>query len=169
MKKFFTLIEMLIVVIIVWILAMISLRLWWNYISKIQFKSDKEELLLNYNKTLSQSLSSNNISWQKYNLIWIELVDTSDRFDLYYFSWTDIWKIKSNRLNYSNFKNFKLNWVSISTWYLFFESYKIWCKFQNNSIVDSWSLYFEIYSQSLNYSYCFDLFLNNCKLIEKKC
>ena len=63
----FTLIEMVIVLIIMWILLMLTVWLSWQQIQKVKDKTVKESILAEMQSRYSRNLWSSSIRWNMYN------------------------------------------------------------------------------------------------------
>jgi type II secretory pathway pseudopilin PulG len=68
-KQAFTLVEIIIVIIIVWIMLSMTFSLWFSYVTKMRVKTDKEWLLSTYNVIQASARSSNYYQWEKYQSV----------------------------------------------------------------------------------------------------
>jgi len=86
MKKAFTLIETLIVVIIAWILLSITFNLGWDYINFLRYKQDRENMVNLIDKTIIRTRSTNYYDGVKYS--YLDLLFREDGIDISYGTWT---------------------------------------------------------------------------------
>lgn len=171
LKKWFTLVEMIVVIIIMALLLSIMLLLWFNYIKRMQLRNDKEQLISTYFWLVSQSMSSNYFYWNKFNQIGLSLNNWGSELNVLSLSGDSFTKnIWFSKLSYSSLSWFQLWWNHYDEWLIILESYEIWCWFK--SWIDYftwWDLRFDLNSNNSKDKYCFEISLNSCKIDEKEC
>lgn len=163
MKKAFTLIEMIVVIIIISILFLIVLRMGWNYVRDMQFRNDKEEFLSQYNKLLSQSMSSNYYEWEEYKEFSLQIADQWDEINLYAITWNNQVLIWRRALGVSYF-----SWLN-NVWTFLFQAYELGCWYEDwDWELTGGNVNFQLIS-IYDWWYCFDVNLDSCKISESKC
>ena len=160
MKRVFTLMEILIVVIIIWIILIAFWYLSWNYFLKFKFYSQLSKFEDFYYSKYSQSLwlfEKNSYTWMIYFESW------SNKIFFYVYSGLDL--ITGDILNLDNVKISKINcqWNSFLSGYLIINSYKLGVIFKTASnLYKSWDL--KLCFKWYSFSGCRDLVLDIGKL-----
>ena len=77
----FTLIEMMIVLIIMWIMLMVTLYLSWDQIQKVRNKTVKESILAEMQSRYSRNLWSSSYAWVMYNSLDVTLSEWDNKID----------------------------------------------------------------------------------------
>ena len=172
-KKWFTLIEMLIVIVIIGILLTLSMRISWDRIQILKTKSVWEQVVYNYNNLYAKNLLTNYYEWDMYENMVIRFVEWDTK--LYYYYKTDStadkdyrlpeivqwWKYEVDKIYFDWTKNMNAS-------YVVFEPYKIWCKLldQDPKVSDG-KTYATLNIDLLvnwNNKYCFKISKDLCKL-----
>jgi len=92
MKKAFTLIEMVFVMLILGIITMMFMGMTGNQIQKLQQKSVKEALLMEYQMRYSKNLTSSFFAGTGYDQLQITITSGSNKIHFVYFLWgTEVW------------------------------------------------------------------------------
>lgn len=138
MKKAFTLIELLIVVIVIWILFSALWYFSWSYIYKLNIQNDKETLENSVNYVQSSSLSQPSF-WKYKNLDFIGIKLEKNKNYLSYIWWTWNHFSSSNKISVgsNDFYSTRLwTWFDIYSWwtliwtsdivYFMYKPYTIW-------------------------------------------
>ena len=76
MKKGFTLIEIVIVIVIAWILLSMTFNLWWDYIDFLRYKQDREAFVNMIDKTILRTRATNYYDGLKYDYLDVFITDT---------------------------------------------------------------------------------------------
>lgn len=167
--KAFTLIEMVIVLVIIWILLMMTLHLSWEQIQKVKDKTVKESILAEMQSRYSRNLWSSSFAWMIY-----------DTMDVTFSSWSNEIGFKYNPRNggdsrENTFSNsFEIKYLTTNYDYdgkpikspenitLKYSPYQISCKIwdeENKNVVILARV-----NDSRNY--CFEISQKNCRLVE---
>lgn len=164
MKKAFTLIEMVIVLLIIGILMAATMRFWWNRIVDLKAQSIKEQFVWHYNDLYSQNMTSSFRNAQKYDTLM--LVFTTGM----------IYRLDDgplmNNLTLPNLElknlRFWVEEISFPMANLLFIPYHLWCSINNGP--HTWNvLYFDLIIPENGKQYCFEIISQTCKLVETKC
>jgi hypothetical protein len=151
-RKWFTLIEILLVIVIIVIILANLLRLSWNNMKEISFSNDNAIFLNQYNKLLSQSNSANYINWKVFDKSILSMSNKSNIFNIF-FENDNNETIDSitPELEKTFLSWFILNETNNFTKIdLYFLNRQIWCQLSwNNNVYSTWSLLFEIVSNNL--------------------
>jgi len=163
MKKAFTLLEMAIVLLVIWILMAATMRFGSGRIVDLKAQSIKEQFVWYYNELYSQNMTSSFRDGQKYEKMTIVLWET-----VYYrLDAVDKVDTKKPEFTLSNLR-FESEWNSFDTAQLIFLPYKLWCDIMDND--ESWEkLYFDLIVPENGKQYCFEIPSETCKLIETRC
>ena len=178
-KNAFTLIEMLIVLIIMWILLMFTAFLSWEQIQKVKNKSVKESILSEWQSRYSKNLWSSSYAWIMYTNMDISIASGDNKFDFNY-AGNDTW------INNSFTDKFSIRSIVTDDWdgvrgnikeqesiTVRFHPYQMYCEWWN---VDSqWNIDTSNMKDTLiivarinNHKYyCFEIEKNNCRLHER--
>jgi type II secretory pathway pseudopilin PulG len=175
-KKWFTLIEMLIVILIIWILLAVGFSLNRNSIDQLRAKSTSEEISSFFDTTFLQIQASNYENWKPYT--WIELILSWGSSEVAYTyqlaaSWDEEPQENIQRFyRWGWFTILAITW-SNSTWDTPLPSVSIqyvpfnpWCKF------NWWEEYRRIFiaAKALGLrTACFEIDRTYCKLRTIKC
>jgi type II secretory pathway pseudopilin PulG len=85
-KKAFTLFEMVIVLVILWIITLMIMGLTGTQIQKLQQKTEKESLLTTYHNRYSKNLTSSFFAGQRYSEMKITFTSGTNEIKTEYFS-----------------------------------------------------------------------------------
>lgn len=165
-KKFFwfTLIEMLMVLVVISLILWMTMYLWSENIFKLKYKTTKEEFLSTFNAFYINSLGSNYINQSRFNELKLELFSGGNGIPYSYIwdAYNQSWEKKINLLEISNIKID--SWTIQNQTTIQIEPYKLWCK-----INLTWSrLDFKIIVNKTK-TYCLYLLSQNCKIKEQIC
>lgn len=168
--KSFTLVELIIVIVVIWILLVSLLRMWWNYIFLMQYRIEKEDFLSTYYSIVSKWMSSiydNNLV--RCDNLHLQLNDNSNNIKVYSYSWGCNLSYQKN-LNRAFFSGFMYNGTKYMSWNFQIESYKFGCTFKTDSnTFTTWDVHFELVSNKMWRRFCFDVNLNSCKMKDYLC
>lgn len=132
-KRWFTLIEMMIVIVIVAILLAISLWISGNRIQILKNKSVQEQFVYTYNSLFSRNLLTNYYDWQLYDKMTIYFTWGNNNF-LYCYNTTpesceqDKTEGGTYKISALQLGNTTPNTIDIK-----FEPYVLWCKISNET------------------------------------
>jgi len=171
-KKWFTLIEMIIVIVIIAILLALSLWISGNRIQSLKNKSIQEQFAYKYNSLFSRNLLTNYYNWELYDKMTIHLNNEWNSFTYHYkhneediFSDNDgiQWgKYKVINLHFDWEENHPLQSVDIN-----FEPYVLWCELSGGN--KTWQiLKVKLYVND-NENYCIKINSDLCKLEKESC
>ena len=165
--KAFTLIEMVIVLIIIWIILTATVFLSGEQIQKVKNKTVKESILAEMQSRYSRNLWSSSYAWKIYDTMHLNLVNGGNSFNFKYTYWdtlnqentfTDNFEIKYIAMDY-NFTP-TLPW-SEDELNIEYNPYKISCKIWDDN--DSATIIARVNDKR---DYCFDINKNNCRMVE---
>ena len=163
MKKAFTLLEMLIVLVVIGILMTATMRFWSGRIVDLKAQSIKEQFIWYYNDLYSQNMTSSFRDGQKYGTLTVVLttgiyyiLDAIPKMD------TKLPSLEIKKLR------FMTGGTSFPLANLLFVPYHLWCSIANGST--TWAtLYFDFIIPENGKKYCFEIKSETCKLIEQRC
>jgi prepilin-type N-terminal cleavage/methylation domain-containing protein len=167
----FTLIEMLIVLIVMWIMLMVTLFLSWDQIQRVKDKTVKESILAEMQSRYSRNLWSSSFAWIMYNHLDVSISAWSNKIDFKYNPINDSTGIQNTftdnfkmmriypDYNFDGKPNMDINAVTLQ-----YTPYKISCdliNWENN-------LHNVVLITRVNDSknYCFEIKQKNCRLVE---
>jgi len=152
-KKWFTLIEIVIVIVIIWIILLITLSLWRDYVNTMSVKTDKQTFISAYNETMAIARTSNYFDWVEYSDITLTL-------------WTTWLTSVTNNWNDIAEHTLEKSTLSIDWWWasITIEPYSIWCTISVGTWVD-----FTLISTINVDEYCYSISESTCKLIQVAC
>lgn len=163
----FTLIEMLIVLIIMWILLMFTAFLSWEQIQKIKNKSVKESILSERQLRYSRNLWSSSFAWKMYDNLEVLLNSWSNEINYAYMkddevvinnNFTDRFELKCLILDYED-GDTNINCENNIS--LYYSPYNISCNISDNN--KNLVIVTRINDSK---DYCFEINRNNCRLTE---
>ena len=167
--KAFTLIEMVIVLIIMWIMLMFTVSLSGDQIQKVKNKAVKESILAEMQNRYSRNLWSSSFAWKMYNTMDVKLVKWENKINFKYDvikkkpedkdienTFTDHFEIKYILFDSDNAISGGENSVDIN-----YSPYKISCKIWENK-----NKVVIVARVNDNKDYCFEIKQNNCRLTE---
>ncbi len=169
--KAFTLIEMVIVLIIIWIMLMATVFLSWEQIQKVKDKTVKESILAEMQSRYSRNLWSSSYGWM-YDTMEVTFSWWENKIDFKYNARnsndTDIWNTFTDKfeIKYIAIKNGD-DFEEVNSIKLTYTPYKITCTIwdtgnweeENKKVV-----FITKVNDSRNY--CFEISQKNCRLME---
>lgn len=174
-KKYnaFTLIEMLIVLIVMWIMLMVTLFLSGDQIQKVRDKTVKETILAEMQSRYSRNLWSSSFAWTMYDHMDVELKWWSNEFIFSYYTWESDVPFLTNSL----IDNFKIRYITFNYKYeasaqpepsdsakLRYTPYQISCEI-GEAELDNQNIVI-ITRVNDSQDYCFEINKQNCRPIE---
>lgn len=169
--KAFTLIEMVVVLIIIWIMLMATVFLSGEQIQKVKDKTVKESILAEMQSRYSRNLwSSSFASWIMYDSMDVTFTSWDNKITFKYNTrddengieniFTDRFEIKFITTGYVWWENAVPTWIENIV--LTYSPYKIYCKIWGEEIEN---VVFVIRVND-NKDYCFEIDRKNCRLVE---
>ena len=163
MRKAFTLIEIVIVLLVIGILMWATMRFWSNRITDLKAQTIKEQFVGRYNNLYSQNMTSSFRNGQKYEkmtvVLWQPFFYLLDAVS--FIEPTITWYLLTNF-------RFQPEGSPFATANLVFTPYKLWCDIVDND--NPWDrVYFDFNVPENGKKYCFEIPSETCKLIETKC
>jgi len=161
MRKWFTLMEIMIVIAIISILMTITMRFWSKRIDDLGYQAGKEQFISEYDKLYSQATTSNYHAWIRYDILHLILNSGTNLLNYAYDSGAIEW------INFSI--PLALSWLEETR--LDLQPYTLWCTIMNvvNDEISTWaSVDFSLVVKEQK-QYCFSIKNDTCKLIEQKC
>ena len=182
-KKWFTLVEMLIVIVIIGILLTLSMRISWDRVQILKTKSVWEQVVYNYNNLYAKNLLTNYYSWNMYDNMVIRFSEWDAKLYYRYKMYSDEKTAQDNNpwlsevVQWWSYKVDKLyfegNDHPVNEAYAVFEPYKIWCVLsntsQNNENNSSYKKLKIDLLVNTNSRYCFEISKDLCKLQVVNC
>lgn len=175
--KAFTLVEMVIVLIIMWIMLMFTVSLSGDQIQKVKNKAVKESILAEMQTRYSRNLWSSSFAWKMYNTMDVKLINWANKIDFTY-------NVKNhNEEKVENIENSFMNHFEIK--YLT-TNYEVWKEWERWNEIEGITLHYSPYKISCtiwwddegiqnlvivtrindNKDYCFEIKQKNCRLTE---
>ena len=171
----FTLIEMLIVLIVMWIMLMVTLYLSWDQIQKVKDKTVKESILAEMQSRYSRNLWSSSFAWLLYSTMDVTFSTWENKINFKYnarsnndgddnskeYTFTDRFEIKYITTNYNYSDASPSSTGSISVQYT---PYEISCQIWSGE--DSYNNAVIVTRVNDSKDYCFEINQKNCRLLE---
>lgn len=157
MKKGFTLIEMVIVLLVIGILMAATMRFWSNRIVDLKAQSLKEQFVGYYNDLYSQNMTSSFRDGTKYQQLTIGFASGT---------WYQINQgafVFDPKLSSLTFRELIVDGDAVATVNLNFTPYILGCSFSGHIFS------FQAYVPENGKQYCFEIASETCKLIEQRC
>ena len=169
--KAFTLIEMIIVLIIIWIMLMATIFLSWEQIQKVKDKTVKESIMAEMQSRYSRNLWSSSFAWLLYSTMDITFSTWENKINFKYNArsnstgientFSDRFEIKYITTNY-NYSGIPSSPVENIT--LHYTPYQISCQIWSGE--DSYNNAVIVTRVNDNKNYCFEFNQKNCRLLE---
>lgn len=171
--KAFTLIEMTIVLVIMWIMLMATVYMSGEQIQKVKDKSVKESILSEMQTRYARNLWSSSFEWVMYDTLDITFSSWESKIDFKYNAkdkesskentFTDKFEIKNIFTNYND----ESGGLPNDTIQLTYTPYKIFCKiWESSSEEDSNKNVIFVIRINNGKDYCFEILEKNCRLTE---
>ena len=166
-RKWFTLIEMLIVILIIGIMLGIGFLLNWNSVDQLRTKSSIEELSSFFDTKFLQIQASNYENWVAYSGIDITLSWWATSIDyVYHLNWWDV----SEKFYWETFTIMKITWDNqhLDKVTIQYVPFNPGCTFiwWDGTVINK--LYFSVKPRGLKNA-CFEMDKNYCKLRAIRC
>lgn len=160
-RKWFTLIETVIVLAIISFLLGMTMYFGSQRIQKLNLLTFKQQFIQKYQGVYMNSLSSSYINWQKY-----------DKIDVYLWDWL-YYMVKEKKINLLDFSEFvysgmQIDSVAVSGIKISLIPYNIKCEI-SSSVWSGKNAKFEISHKLQKKKWCFGVLNANCKMIEYPC
>lgn len=170
MKKWFTLIELIVVISLVAILLWISLNISWERVNELNIRNENAEFIKSYNKQISRILNSSYIWDFHYSQLHTTIISWSSTISYVYWGKYENSQVTDNTLTetfqfwYQRIINTSTSWDSII---LASNPLSVWCTINSNeNIANAW---FTVSSLSNNSQKCFNIDSHTCKLKQVQC
>lgn len=169
--KWFTLIEMLIVIAIIGVILWMTIYMWSNDILRLKNKTIKEDFVETFSSFYNNSIWSNYYNNQRFSQLNLDLISWAN--SLYF---TYIWENAQYSWNKTINNEFSISKIKLLSWNNFQENdkatiqiypYKFGCEIYDNINLYSTQIEFEIKIKTEKY--CFNVWSDNCKLQEILC
>ncbi len=162
MKKGFTLIEIVIVLVVIGILMTATMRFGSGHIVDLKAQSLKEDFVGYYNELYNQNMTSSYRNEKQYKFLTIHF-DTGIRYQ------TDSDPVvQEPNLAAVTFRELMLDSQKTSSAQIQLVPYMLWCTFMSQGITGN-IFSFQFYVPQNGKQYCFEIKSETCKLIEMKC
>ncbi|EKD25565.1 MAG: hypothetical protein ACD_80C00016G0002 [uncultured bacterium (gcode 4)] len=163
MKKAFTLIEMVIVLLVIWILLAATMKFGSNRIIDLKAQSIKEQFVGYYNDIYSQNMTSSFRDGKKYQQL-VVVLTTGISYSV------DALPLIDSKISGMSIQNlrFETEGMLFPLSHLLFVPYQLWCGITDGTT--SWNiLYFNLVIPENGKQYCFEIKSETCKLVEQHC
>ena len=187
-KKWFTLVEILIVVILIGIILSMVFSLGFDYVTKMRVRTHKESFISNYNIVQADNRSSNYIKWEKYTDLRISTMGGSFNYFATNSNQLVPWPLgpvpkpvpSYETYHYNKdffYEFFELTPTASPNVYdknvvgrteIFLQPYKIWCKIWN-FYPEAIGVEMHLTSKLNSDEYCFEIREWTCKLTQVEC
>jgi len=167
-KRWFTLIEIIIVISIITILLWITMSFSTQRIQKLRYQSAKSQFLSTYEQLHSYVLTTNYWNQKRFDYATIVFSSGSNNIQSKYvpIKQTFVHKIEDEIILWK----LKLNWEDTDKIIVKIEPYTIWCKFDSEQEKSAeWIISFILSTKFNNQKYCFDISSDNCILKPTSC
>ncbi len=175
-KKAFTLVELVIVMIILWILFLALWYLTWSYIFRLNVQNDQETINQTFFVIQSRSLSQPVFQWKALSYIWIRLVPDNNNISIVWYTWNkdNFIVLNSKKLYYLKFWSWcVINWKKFNICNIIYKPYKIWANLitynEQQQKIFSWNSNVNFYFYYKNTKVCFKLNLSSWRLSKTIC
>lgn len=163
--KAFTILELTIVIVIIWVLMAATMRFWWDRIWLLNNKNIQEQFIDDYTSLQSKNNMTNYYMWKIYQTWVINFELEKDYFDYQYDSYGFIYTGRT----YVEWWNYKINMLAIDGVDVKYVDvsmipYYLWCL-----IGDGWDeLNIWIFVNNSK-QYCFSIQSDNCRIRHVSC
>lgn len=167
-SSWFTLLEMLIVLVAISVILWMTIYLWSENIFKLKYKTTKEEFLSTLTSFYTNSLGSNYINQYRFNKLNLELFSWNNWIFYSYIweSYTQTWEKKTNLIEISDIR--LDNWIIQNKLSISIIPYQLWCEIADNNN-NTWSrIDFKLVVNKTK-TYCLYILSQNCKIKEQLC
>jgi len=172
-KKWFTLIEIMIVIVIISILLALTLWISWRRIQILKNKSVQEQFTYTYNSLFSRNLLTNYYNGELYSNMTIHLTGGENKFLYCYKKAKTDWEICDvDNIQWGNYliKELAFSWSSLTTLTkadIIFNPYVLWCTLSWNN--QTWWILNIKMAINDDQDYCVKINANLCKLEKISC
>lgn len=163
MKKGFTLIEMIIVIIIIGVLMAATMRFWSGRIADLKAQSLKEQFIGWYNELYSQNMTSSFRDATQYKT----LIVTFESGVWYTIDWGA--PMMNSKLSALTFRTYMVDTQETDSVHLSFTPYVLGCPITSSRGETGDMFSFQTYMPENGKQYCFEIASETCKLVEIKC
>ncbi len=167
-KSWFTLFEMLIVLITISLILWMTIYFWSENIFKLKYKTSKEEFLSTFSSFYINSLWSNYINQNRFSKLDLNLFSWNN-WILYSYIWdisNQTWEKKVNLIQISDLQI--NNWAIQNQSIIEIRPYQLWCEIKDNNNHTWFRLDFKIIVNKTK-TYCLYILSENCKIKEQVC
>jgi len=166
-KNWFTLIEILIIIVIMSSVLLMTIYRWAENIFKLKYRTAKEEFLSNFQTFYANSLESNYKKQNRFDKLEITFLSWENWFFyLYTWDYTQTWKKQINLIKISEIKID--SWVEQNQAKIEILPYKLWCQIKDINNITWYKLDLKITVNDIK-TYCMYLLSTNCKIKETNC
>lgn len=171
-KKWFTLIELLIVIVIIGILLALTLWISGKRIQILKNKSVQEQFTYTYNSLFSRNLLTSYYNGQTYSQMTIHLTSGENKISYCYLKtdWEEICDIDNIQWGKYLIKELSFSWIftPFLSGDIIFKPYVLWCTLLNN-LGNTWEILNIKMTINDDQDYCAKINSNLCKLEKIDC
>jgi prepilin-type N-terminal cleavage/methylation domain-containing protein len=168
LKRAFTLLEIMIVIVIIWILMWATMRFGWDRIGFLNNKNIKEQFISNYDTLYSNNMTTNYYMWNLYTDLEIAFILWYTWFD-YIYKWYGADNIFSGttRVDGGIYEiiNISIDWEEMEDVTISLVPYILGCNINwwQNQLAE-----IEIFVNNAK-NYCFEINSDNCRMYSVSC
>lgn len=161
----FTILELTIVIIIIWVLMAATMRFGWDRISLLSNKNIQEQFLDNYSSLQSRNNMTNYYMWKIYQDLKLDFVEWEDHLAYTYKFYDFIYTGKTS-VEWGSYKINKifLDWTSVASANVFMKPYTLWCTIDNDAELLEIGILVNDTKQ-----YCFKIDADVCRIRNVSC
>jgi len=164
----FTLLEMIVVLIIISIILWMTVYFWSENIFKLKYKTTKEEFLSTFNWFYINSLGSNYTNQNRFNQLNLEILSWKNSI-IYSYIWDWFYQTWEKNINSLEISNIQIDsWTIQNKSSISIQPYKIGCEIKDINNITWARLDFKIIVNKTK-TYCLYLLSQNCRIKEKLC
>lgn len=165
-KKWFTLIEIMVVIVIIAILLTLTMWISSDRIQILKMKSVQEQLIYNYNNLFSKNMLTNYYEWSMYENMIIKMIKDDKQFTYGYKRFNENEESINYKHDYVEWWNYKftellLDWHITDNITIKLTPYILWCEISNWNT--TWNKLISKVTINNNKKYCFQISSNLCK------
>jgi len=171
MKKWFTLIEMLLVLVLIGIITTMTMKFWSKRIQQLRYQSSKSIFVNTYEQLRSSLLSSRFYNTGEIQKFTLQLQSWSGQLN-YFYSLKNGGTIYQHTpidpdITIQNIHLFNSDKI-LNSVAIIMHPYMLNCNFEHSNS-PKWTLSFELSIKNHKKRYCFIIPSSSCKIIEQKC
>ncbi len=166
-KKAFTILEITIVIVIIWVIMWATMKFGWDRIGFLNNKNVKEQFMSNYDSLYSNNMMTSYYMWDIYKELEIKFVLWENNLKYLYNTYGDNYQGTTFVDGWSyEIDDLYLNGESTDMLDIVMSPYVLWCTI-NDSLESSLAKISILVNKSK--SYCFEINSDNCRIQSVSC